>query len=86
MSDSKKNNEKKSKNIINELGPYLSLGLEMAATVGVMALFGWWLDGKFETEPYLILTFSLLGIVVAFYNFFRTISRLEKKNKSGKKK
>ncbi len=67
--------------VFKELAPYLDLGLRMALTVGLMALLGWWLDTQFDTKPLLLIICSLFGIAAAFVNFFRTISRQEKKKK-----
>ena len=67
--------------IIKELAPYMNLGLQMAITICLFALLGWWLDGWFNTKPMMILICSLLGVAVAMYSFFRTISNLEKRKK-----
>ena len=43
-----------------------SVGLEMALSIVIGALAGWWLDDKFQTEPWLLLSGVLLGVVSAF--------------------
>ena len=37
-----------------------------------------WLDERFGTKPWLLLAGGVLGMVVAFYQFFRTVARLGK--------
>jgi len=66
-------------NNLKSLGNYLSLGTQLAATVGVMVLIGYWLDNKFKTSPWLILIFSFLGIISGLYNFLRTVIQPPKK-------
>ena len=43
-------------------GPYLTLGLQLAITVVVFCFLGRWLDGKFGTEPWLMLAGLALGV------------------------
>ncbi len=71
-------------NIFKELAPYLNLGLQIALSVCLGALFGWWLDKLLDTKPILLIVFSFVGIVAGFYSFFNTISQLEKKKKQKK--
>jgi F0F1-type ATP synthase assembly protein I len=44
-------------------GDALALGVEMVMTPLLFALFGWWLDGRFGTGPFLAIGFGLLGLV-----------------------
>ena len=41
---------------------YAGLGIELAATVGLLALLGWWIDGRFGTAPWGVLLGALLGL------------------------
>jgi len=66
------------KNFINEYGPYLGLGLQMAVTVAAMVFLGIWLDNKFETKPVLTIVCSFLGIFAALYNFIKTVLKTKK--------
>jgi ATP synthase protein I len=77
MSEGKKNYEDY-KNFVRGLGPYLGLGIQLAATVIVMVLIGYWLDEKFKTSPYLIIVCSIIGIFGALYNFIKTVSNSQK--------
>ena len=66
-------------NNLRSLGNYLGLGMQLAATVGVMVWLGYWLDNKFHTSPWLILIFSFLGIISGLYNFLKTVIQPPKK-------
>ena len=78
------NKDKQNKaKIIQELSPYMTLGLDFAITISLFALLGYWLDGKNDSSPLWILILSLFGIVVSFYKFFKVV--LKKKNQTLKK-
>lgn len=47
------------------------MGLDLAAAVGVGALLGWWIDRRYETDPWGILICSTIGIVGGLLNFVR---------------
>ena len=53
-------------------------GLHFGASVGIGAIFGWWLDKKFETEPYLVLVFLCMGLVAGFINLYRLVRKVSK--------
>ena len=55
---------------------YAALGIEVAGIVAGTALLGWWLDGKFDTGPWLLLTLVLLGGAAAMLQLFRVAQRL----------
>jgi F0F1-type ATP synthase assembly protein I len=61
-----------------ELAPYLGLGLQLAATVVIMVFLGIWLDGKFDSGPYLTITCSALGVFTALYHFIKSVSKTGK--------
>ncbi len=64
-----------------DIGPYLGLGTQLAATIILMFFAGRWLDGKFNTEPLFIIIFSILGGFAGIYNFIKTVLQLNKKKK-----
>ncbi len=69
---------------LREVGPYLGLGTGLAATIIVFILAGNWLDGKLGTTHWIwILGFT--GMASGLYNFIRTVTDLEKRNKQRKK-
>ena len=44
-----------------QLAPYLGLGMQLAGAMAGFGALGWWLDGKFGTEPWLLVTGVVLG-------------------------
>ena len=73
--------EKNSTKVIRELAPYLNLGLQLAITVCLFCLLGWWLDKHYGTAPMWLLILSILGVIVAMYNFLRTVLKSTTKKK-----
>ena len=73
-----KNSKQERDEIYKSIAPFLNLGLQMAITIAVFILLGWWLDGKFDKSPLFTLIFSFVGIFGAFYNFFRVVAKAEK--------
>ena len=61
-----------------ELGPFLTLGLQLAITVVVFFFLGRWADQAFDTAPWLTLLGVLVGISGGFVKFFRTATELGK--------
>ncbi len=46
---------------------------------------GRWLDGKFNTEPILVIVGLILGVIIAFYGVYRMIlPNINKKQNKGK--
>ncbi len=64
-----------------DIGPYLGLGTQLAATIILMFFLGRWLDEKFEIEPILTIVFSFLGGFAGIYNFIKSTLDLNKKRK-----
>ena len=78
MTEDKKDKKPFNSNLYKDYAPYLGLGIQLAATTVVMVFLGIWLDGKFNTSPYLTLLFSLLGIFTGMYHFIKSVTRLDK--------
>lgn len=51
---------------------YAGLGIELAAAVGLLALGGWWVDGRFGTAPWGLVVGALLGLVGGMAHLVRT--------------
>ena len=69
------------------VGDALQLGLSIVLAIFIGAAFGYWLDGKFGTFPYLSIIFFLFGIAAAGRNVWRTVQKqldLDKKRLDGK--
>jgi F0F1-type ATP synthase assembly protein I len=56
-----------------DFGRFAGLGLRFVVTVALFGLFGWWLDGRFGTIPWLLVGGILLGSVVAFISIVRAV-------------
>ncbi len=52
-----------------------SLGITMAASVGIGAGIGVWLDGRWGTQPWLTVTGLVLGSVAGFLELWRVVQR-----------
>jgi ATP synthase protein I len=70
------------RDVYREYAPFLTLGIQLAAAVVVFLVAGIWVDGKAGTSPLFTLLGLLLGSVGGFIKFFRTVSQLEKKDRS----
>lgn len=68
---------------LGQIGSYLTIGLELAVVLLVFIFLGRYLDSRWGTEPWLLITGAAVGFIAGFYNLFRTLSRL---NGSEKKK
>ena len=67
------------KNPISKYAEYLSLGLEIAVGMTLPILAGYWLDGHFNTSPWLLLTGCIVGMVNIFIVIFRLSKKLNEK-------
>ena len=67
------------KKVSTEFGPFLTLGLQLAISVVAFFFFGRWLDAKFGTEPWLMISGAVLGIVGALISFIRKATELARK-------
>ena len=50
---------------------HASLGIEMAVATLIGWGFGYWLDGKFGTDPIFMLLFLVLGVAAGFKGLIR---------------
>lgn len=48
-----------------------SMGMEFAAAVVGLTLFGWWLDRSLGTSPRWTIICAVVGVVGGFYNLIR---------------
>ena len=65
--------------LLRKAAPFMNLGLTFAVGIGGLAWLGHWLDGRWETEPWMTLVGAVLGMVMGFVNLFRvTLPRKEK--------
>ena len=52
-----------------------SLVLMLPSSIAVGLLFGYWLDKWLGTDPWLLITFLLLGIFSGFYSLLRGLNK-----------
>jgi ATP synthase protein I len=57
---------------------YSSIGLEMGFSVAIGAAIGYFLDRYFNTAPWLMITFLILGIVAGFRSLFSLMKDIDK--------
>ena len=50
---------------------YSGVGLELAGATAGLALAGYWIDGKFGSSPWGMLTGVIIGIVGGLYNLVK---------------
>lgn len=56
------------KKTIKTLSYLSTTGMAMALCIALGAFIGYYLDNKFNTDPWLFLVFLLFGIIAAFEN------------------
>lgn len=63
------------KKTIKNLGNLSTVGMTMAFCIILGALLGHYLDNKFNTDPWLLLVFLVLGIIAAFKNLITMVRK-----------
>lgn len=53
----------------------MGIGFEFLATICVMGLLGWWLDGRFHTLPWLTIIGGAVGFAAGLMMIIRAGSR-----------
>ena len=68
-----------------KLAELTSLGLVLPSSIAVGMLFGWLLDKLFDTHPWLLGIFTLLGVVSGLLSLVLSLKRIgvEKDNDDG---
>lgn len=59
-------------------GRSFALFWDFVGTVLAGAVVGWFLDGRFDTEPYWTLGLMILGVVGGFTRLVRSLRRLDR--------
>ena len=67
-----------------EYGPYVTLGLQLAAAVLVFYFIGSWLDNHYDTGPAFTLAGIMLGTIGGLIKFFKAVLDLNKQSESPK--
>ncbi len=68
-----------------EVGPFLTLGIQLALAVVIFFFIGRWLDGLWGTTPWLMLAGLLIGAAGGFLQFFRTVNALGRRSGDDRK-
>ena len=63
---------------MRELAYYSSIGFSVALSIFIGLFSGVWLDGKFDTSPWLTLTGLALGIAAGYRNIGLAIKKSRK--------
>jgi F0F1-type ATP synthase assembly protein I len=58
---------------------WAGLGIEFGGVVAVFCLIGYWLDQKFNTSPWFLLTGFFLAFIGMFYNIWKQTRNLRDK-------
>jgi len=64
---------------LREATPYLGLGVQLAATIALLAFLGNFVDDKLNTKPIFILVCTFFGAFAGMYNFIKNITKSGKK-------
>lgn len=64
---------------MQQLAPYLTLGVQLAAAVCGCAVVGWWIDATFDTQPWVLLGSVLVGSAVGLVQFLHVVQQLGKR-------
>jgi F0F1-type ATP synthase assembly protein I len=81
LQNKKESSFSKTAKSFKDVGPYLGLGTQLAATVVLMFYIGYLLDDYLESKPVFTIIFSFVGGAAGVYNFIKTVLNLNKKDK-----
>lgn len=65
-----------------EAGPYLTVGVQVAAGMALFVLGGYFADRWLGTTPWLLLLGAFLGAVAAFATLLRLVRHLEQRQRA----
>ena len=57
--------------MVGQAAPYMGMGLALTASILLPLWIGYRLDRRYGTEPLWILAGAVLGLLCAFYQFFK---------------
>ncbi len=61
---------------LRSFAPYLTMGIQLALSIVVFFFIGKWLDGRFNTTPWLMLGGLLIGGVGGMIKFITSVTKL----------
>jgi len=62
------------------IGRALKISTEFVAAVAVGSIIGFILDGWFDTKPWLIILFFIIGVAAGMLNVTRSAKKMQKNN------
>lgn len=68
-------------NPIVRYGRYGAIAFEFSGSIAAGAIIGWWVDGRFGTQPYGLLLLTLLSIVGGFIRLIRVLRQFERSDR-----
>jgi ATP synthase protein I len=68
----------KDKSVRESIASASVVGLNLVSATFVGLFIGWWLDKWLGTNPWLLLTFLILGIVAGFRNVMVEVRKIQK--------
>lgn len=71
---------------MRDVGPYLGLGMQLAATLVVFTLGGYFLDHRLETLPWLTITGAIVGLALLFLQLYRTAIDMARRSDQRRRK
>lgn len=70
--------KKETRRYIREMAYFSSIGLSVALSIFIGLAIGLWLDRKFDTSPWLMIVFLVMGIVAGYRNIGLAIRKSRK--------
>lgn len=67
-------------------GEYIQFGVQIGVTMAMPVLIGKWLDDRYDTGPWLMLTGVALGFISMLWTLVKTAVSLNQKDKRKKSK
>lgn len=52
---------------------YSGLGMQLFASIGLLAWFGWWVDGKLGSSPFGLLSGVFIGFGAGLYSIVKAV-------------
>jgi len=62
----------------------LGLGMQFAVTIVACLGIGYWLDSRFDTQPWALLAGGIIGIIGGFLQFLKTVRSETEKGRHGR--
>ncbi|NNF03796.1 MAG: AtpZ/AtpI family protein [Rhodothermales bacterium] len=70
---------------LQDAGPYLTIGIQLAGTMIVYVIGGYLIDRWLETTPIFLIVGAVLGMVAFFYQIVRLTRDLNEKSRAAKR-